>query len=152
MPTFRTLLTFFLVAKEASDIVILDDNFSSIVKAVMWGRSVFDNIRKFLQFQLTVNVVALALTFASALTGYQLPLNAVMMLWVNLIMDTMGALALGTEPPSPALLERRPYRRNASLISYPMIRNIAIQSIFQLILLCYLLLYGAQDFGVDTGD
>ena len=140
-----------LVAKEASDIVILDDNFSSIVKAVMWGRSVFDNIRKFLQFQLTVNVVALVLTFASALTGYQLPLNAVMMLWVNLIMDTMGALALGTEPPSPVLLERRPYRRNASLISYPMIRNIAFQSVFQLVLLCYLLLYGAQDFGVDTG-
>ena len=85
----------FIVAKEASDIVILDDNFSSIVKAVIWGRSVFDNIRKFLQFQLTVNVVALTLTFISAIYGKEPPLNAVMMLWVNLIMDTMGALALG---------------------------------------------------------
>jgi magnesium-transporting ATPase (P-type) len=130
----------------------MDDNFSSIVKAVMWGRSVFDNIRKFLQFQLTVNVVALVLTFASALTGYELPLNAVMMLWVNLIMDTMGALALGTEPPSPTLLERLPYKRNASLISYPMMRNIAIQAIFQLLLLTYLLLYGAGDFDVVEGS
>eukprot|EP01038_Epipyxis_sp_PR26KG_P004934 gene4934-6902_t len=110
------------VAKEASDIVILDDNFSSIVKSVMWGRSVFDNIRKFLQFQLTVNVVALTLTFVSALTGYEPPLNAVMMLWVNLIMDTMGALALGTEQPSTKLLQRKPYKRNASLISNRMLR------------------------------
>ena len=88
------------VAKNASDIVILDDKFSSIVKAIMWGRSVFDNIRKFLQFQLTVNVVALTVAFVGAVTGTAPPLNAVMMLWVNLIMDTMGALALGTEEPT----------------------------------------------------
>jgi calcium-translocating P-type ATPase len=136
------------VAKEASDIVILDDNFSSIVKAVMWGRSVFDNIRKFLQFQLTVNIVALTLTLVSAITGREPPLNAVMMLWVNLIMDTMGALALGTEPPSHLLLKRRPYKRNASLISNTMIRNIGVQFIYQLALLAYLLLLGAEDFGV----
>lgn len=135
------------VAKEASDIIILDDNFSSIVKSVMWGRSVFDNIRKFLQFQLTVNVVALTLTFLSATTGRDPPLNAVMMLWVNLIMDTMGALALGTEPPSADLLKRRPYIRNASLISNKMMRNIAAQCVFQLAVLCYLLLFGgAQHF------
>jgi ATPase, P-type (transporting), HAD superfamily, subfamily IC len=73
------------VAKNASDIIIMDDKFSSIVKAVLWGRSVFDNIRKFLQFQLTVNVVALTITFLSAIAGYRPPLNAVMMLWVNLI-------------------------------------------------------------------
>src|SRR3569833_2942651 len=108
------------VAKEASDIIILDDNFTSMVKSVMWGRSVFDNIRKFLQFQLTVNVVALTLTFLSATTGREPPLNAVMMLWVNLIMDTMGALALGTEPPSPSLLSRKPYLRSASLVSNKM--------------------------------
>lgn len=134
------------MAKEASDIVILDDNFSSIVKSVMWGRSVFDNIRKFLQFQLTVNVVALTLTFICAVTGSEPPLNAVMMLWVNLIMDTMGALALGTEPPSPKLLQRRPYKRNASLISNKMYRNIAVQCLFQLAILCYLLLHGAPHF------
>jgi len=104
------------------------------------SRSVFDNIRKFLQFQLTVNVVALTITFLSALSGYDPPLNAVMMLWVDLIMDTMGALALGTEPPSPELLDRRPYKRNASLISLPMWRNILIQSAYQIALLVYLLL------------
>jgi calcium-translocating P-type ATPase len=135
------------VAKEASDIVILDDNFSSIVKSVMWGRSVFDNIRKFLQFQLTVNVVALTLTFVCAVTGSEPPLNAVMMLWVNLIMDTMGALALGTEPPSAKLLQRRPYKRNASLISNKMYRNIAVQFLLQMGLLTYLLLHGAPHFG-----
>jgi hypothetical protein len=140
-------LCLFAVAKEASDIVILDDNFSSIVKSVMWGRSVFDNIRKFLQFQLTVNVVALTLTFVSAVTGSEPPLNAVMMLWVNLIMDTMGALALGTEPPSTKLLQRRPYKRNASLISNKMYRNIGVQFLFQMALLSYLLLHGAAHFG-----
>lgn len=128
------------VAKEASDIVIMDDNFASIVKAVLWGRGVFDNIRKFLQFQLTVNVVALTITFLSAVSGYDPPLNAVMMLWVNLIMDTMGALALGTEAPTPNLLVRRPYKRNASLISRTMWRNILVQSGYQIIVLVLLLL------------
>ncbi|CAN0524893.1 unnamed protein product [Ectocarpus sp. 12 AP-2014] len=120
------------VAKDASDIVIMDDRFSS---AVLWGRSVFDNIRKFLQFQLTVNVVALTLTFLSAVSGYEPPLNAVMMLWVNLIMDTMGALTLGTEPPTLALLRRRPYKRNSSLINRIMWRHIAVQAVYQLVLL-----------------
>ena len=78
------------VAMDASDIIILDDRFSSIVRAVLWGRSVYDNVQKFLQFQLTVNVVALALTFIAAVMQQQPPLNPVMMLWVNLIMDTMG--------------------------------------------------------------
>jgi P-type E1-E2 ATPase len=75
---------------DASDIVILDDRFSSIVRAVLWGRSVYDNVQKFLQFQLTVNIVALAITFLSAVMQTTPPLNPVMMLWVNLIMDTMG--------------------------------------------------------------
>ncbi|CAN0443880.1 unnamed protein product, partial [Hapterophycus canaliculatus] len=119
------------VAQNASDIVILDDKFSSIVKAIMWGRGVYDNIRKFLQFQLTVNVVALLIVFIGALSGKDPPLNPLMMLWVNLIMDTMGALALGTEAPTLELLDRRPYKRNAPLISRPMFRNIMVQSIFQ---------------------
>merc|ERR1711968_191722 len=136
------------VAKEASDIVIMDDRFSSIVKAVLWGRSVYDNIRKFLQFQLTVNVVALAVTFIGAVSGRDPPLNAVMMLWVNLIMDTMGALALGTEPPVQTLLDRRPYTRDASLVSRVMWRNIFTQSLYQLIVLLVLLYTGEDMFGV----
>lgn len=140
------------VAKKASDIIIMDDKFSSIVKAVLWGRSVFDNIRKFLQFQLTVNVVALTITFLSALAGYKPPLNAVMMLWVNLIMDTMGALALGTEPPTPELLDRSPYKRDASLISRPMWRNILCQSTYQLALLVFLLNKGPQLYNCEDGE
>lgn len=140
------------VAKKASDIIIMDDRFSSIVKAVLWGRSVFDNIRKFLQFQLTVNVVALTITFLSAVAGYKPPLNAVMMLWVNLIMDTMGALALGTEPPYDDLLDRRPYKRDASLISRPMWRNIFVQATYQLALLVFLLNKGPQLFGCEDGS
>jgi magnesium-transporting ATPase (P-type) len=136
------------VAQSAADIVILDDKFSSIVKAISWGRSVYDNIRKFLQFQLTVNLVALWLVFVAAVAGFVVPLNAVQLLWVNLVMDTMGALALGTEMPTPALLKRKPYKRQTSLISRPMMRNIVFQSAFQLILLFVLLFAGESLFGV----
>ena len=129
-------------------LVLLD----SLRRAVLWGRSVFDNIRKFLQFQLTVNVVALTITFLSALAGYKPPLNAVMMLWVNLIMDTMGALALGTEPPRLELLDRRPYRRDASLISRPMWRNILVQATYQLMLLVVLLNKGPVWFDCEDGS
>ncbi len=140
------------VARAASSIVILDDNFSSIVKAVKWGRSVFDNIRRFLQFQLTVNIVALSVTLFSAMGGQEPPLNAVMMLWVNMIMDTLGALALGTEPPSEKLLQRRPYKRDASLISRVMIRNILVQSVFQVAVLMYLLHGAPVDMGLKAGS
>lgn len=140
------------VAQSASDIVILDDKFSSIVRAIMWGRSVYDNIRKFLQFQLTVNVVALLVVFIGACGGFPPPLNAVMMLWINLIMDTLGALALATELPTMALLERKPYRRQASLISRPMVRHIIAQSTFQLILLLTLLWSGPKMFGIPSGE
>jgi len=138
------------VAQGASDIVILDDKFSSIVRAIMWGRSVYDAIRKFLQFQLTVNVVALILVFIGAVVGFGQPLNAVMMLWVNLVMDTMGALALATEPPTMELLNRRPYKRQCSLVSRPMWRNIACQSIFQLTLLFWMLFYGPTFFDIES--
>jgi hypothetical protein len=116
----------------------------------MWGRTVYDNIRKFLQFQLTVNVVALLLVFIGAVCGFGQPLNAVMMLWVNLIMDTMGALALGTEAPNKkTLLLRKPYKRSADLVSKPMFRNILCQSVFQLALLLLLLFRGEYLFGVS---
>ena len=139
------------VAQGAADIVILDDRFSSIVRAMMWGRSVYDNIRKFLQFQLTVNLVALSVVFISACSGEEEPLTAVQMLWVNLVMDTLGALALGTEPPVPSLLERKPYKRSASLISFPMRRNIIMQSIFQLVVLL-ILMVNPGIVGVKGGE
>eukprot|EP01138_Halocafeteria_seosinensis_P001621 gb/GECG01001661.1/.p1 GENE.gb/GECG01001661.1/~~gb/GECG01001661.1/.p1 ORF type:complete len:1228 (+),score=168.97 gb/GECG01001661.1/:1-3684(+) len=137
------------VARNASDIVILDDNFSSIVKSVMWGRSVYDNIRKFLQFQLTVNVVALVVTFLAAVTQREPPLNAVMMLWVNLIMDSMGALALGTEEPTRDLLYRKPFASHASLLSPKMWRHILFQSAFQIGLLMGILLNDGSSFDIS---
>jgi len=142
------------VAQNASDIVITDDKFSSIVKAILWGRSVYDNIRRFLQFQLTVNVVALLLVFIGSVAGFPPPLNAVMMLWVNLIMDTLGALALGTEKPTADLLQRKPYLKSAPLVSIPMIRNILFQSVYQLALLFILLFSGVSLFGNEflSGD
>ena len=136
------------VAQHAADIVILDDKFSSIVTAILWGRVVYDNIRKFIQFQLTVNIVALVLDFFGAVLGYGAPLNAVEMLWINLIMDTMGALALATDPPTAELLNRKPYKRSASLISNQMWRNIISQAIFQLTVLFLLLIMGPNWFHV----
>jgi len=141
------------VAKDASDIVILDDKFSSIIKAIKWGRSVYDNIRKFLQFQLTVNVVALVTVFIGAVSpASDSPLNAVMMLWVNLIMDTMGALALGTEQPTDELLKRNPYKRTSSLVSWIMRRNILGHSAYQLAVLMVLLFNGANMFNCKEGN
>ena len=139
------------VAQSASDIVILDDKFSSIVRAIMWGRSVYDDIRKFLQFQLTVNVVALTIVFIGACAGFEPPLNAVMMLWVNLIMDTLGALALGTEMPTMAILARKPYKRSAPLVSKPMLRNIIVQAIFQLAVLLFIL-FNHKVFDILPGE
>jgi len=134
------------VAKDAADIIILDNNFASCIQAVVWGRCTFDNIRKFLQFQLTVNAVALTFTFIAACRGEDPPLNAVMMLWVNLIMDTFGALALGTESPNQEkLLQRLPFKRDASLISDTMWRNIFVQTCFQLAVLLFLQGASARD-------
>jgi Ca2+-transporting ATPase len=136
------------VAKEASDIVLLDDNFTSIVAAVMWGRNVYDSIRKFLQFQLTVNLVALLIAFVSAVTTGESVLTPVQLLWVNLIMDTMGALALATEQPTKDLLHRKPYGRHDFLITKQMWCNIIGQGIFQAIVLFFVLYRGESFFGV----
>ena len=133
------------VAKEASDVVIMDDNFASIEKTVMWGRSVYDNIRKFVQFQLTVNVVALTFSLVAAFwEEYQTPLTAVQLLWVNLIMDTMAALALATEQPTRVLLERLPFAKDAHLITIALRRFITGHSIFQLAVLFFTMFYGEE--------
>ncbi|XP_060095902.1 plasma membrane calcium-transporting ATPase 2 isoform X16 [Heteronotia binoei] len=139
------------VAKEASDIILTDDNFSSIVKAVMWGRNVYDSISKFLQFQLTVNVVAVIVAFTGACITQDSPLKAVQMLWVNLIMDTFASLALATEPPTESLLLRKPYGRNKPLISRTMMKNILGHAVYQLTLIFTLLFVGEKIFKIDNG-
>ncbi|XP_065219563.1 plasma membrane calcium-transporting ATPase 2 isoform X4 [Planococcus citri] len=139
------------VAKEASDIILTDDNFSSIVKAVMWGRNVYDSIAKFLQFQLTVNVVAVIVAFIGACAVRDSPLKAVQMLWVNLIMDTLASLALATEMPTPDLLLRKPYGRTKPLISRTMMKNIIGQAFYQITVIFTLLFIGDVWLDVPTG-
>lgn len=139
------------VAKEASDIILTDDNFTSIVKAVMWGRNVYDSISKFLQFQLTVNVVAVIVAFSGACITQDSPLKAVQMLWVNLIMDTFASLALATEPPTDSLLKRRPYGRNKPLISRTMMKNILGHAAYQLVIVFLLVFAGDKLFDIDSG-
>ncbi|XP_060830277.1 plasma membrane calcium-transporting ATPase 2 isoform X3 [Bombus pascuorum] len=139
------------VAKEASDIILTDDNFSSIVKAVMWGRNVYDSIAKFLQFQLTVNIVAVIVAFIGACAVQDSPLKAVQMLWVNLIMDTLASLALATEMPTSDLLLRKPYGRTKPLISRTMMKNILGQAVYQLTIIFMLLFAGDKMLDIETG-
>ena len=128
------------IAKEASDIVILDNNFSSLVIAIIYGRNIYDNIRKFLQFQLTVNFCACLLVFICACVGNETPLTTIQMLWINLIMDSLGSLALATEPPYDELLHREPTRKDESIINGKMWKHIIIQSLVELVLLIILYL------------
>lgn len=139
------------VAKENADVVIMDDNFATIVNVATWGRSVYINIQKFVQFQLTVNIVALVINFVSACLSGSAPLTAVQLLWVNMIMDTLGALALATEPPNDELMRRPPVGRDAHFITRIMWRNIIGQSIYQLAVLAVLEFEGKRLLAVSSG-
>jgi len=138
------------IAKDAADVVLLDDSFSSIVTACKYGRNVYDCIRKFVQFQLTTNVVAVFMTFLGGIILKDSPLNAIQMLWVNLIMDSFASLALATEDPTDALLDRKPYSREASILTPMMKLNIISQSIFQITTLTVIIFYGDYIFGVPS--
>ena len=133
------------VAKEASDIILLDDSFHSIVNAVMWGRSLYQNIQRFILFQLTINLVALGITLLGPFIGVQLPLTVTQMLWVNLIMDTFAALALATEPPSPSVMKRMPRDAHDFIISKDMAIMIFGTALIFLVVLMRLLLLIQKD-------
>lgn len=137
------------VAKESSDIVIMDDNFASVATVLKWGRCVYNNIQKFIQFQLTVNVAALVINFVAAVSAGEVPLTAVQLLWVNLIMDTLGALALATEKPTKELMEKKPVGRTEPLITNIMWRNLLPQALYQIAILLTLQFRGKSIFGVD---
>jgi Ca2+ transporting ATPase len=131
------------VAKNAADILILDDNFNSIVRSIVWGRNIYESIKKFLQFQLTVNVVACVFSIISSSIFRQSVFTTVQMLWVNMIMDSLASLALSTDPPdTPKMLKMKPVNRSDSLITKTMIKHIAIQSLYQIALLLFLVLKG----------
>jgi Ca2+ transporting ATPase len=140
------------VAKDASAIILLDDNFASTKTAIKWGRNIYGNVRKFLQFQLAVNIVALFIVFVGSVVLNDPPLTSVQMLWVNLIMDTCGALALATEPPSDSLLEDKPHPIDESILNPVMFRNIIGQALYQIIVLLTLLFFGKDIFGLDYLD
>ncbi|XP_062084490.1 putative calcium-transporting ATPase 13, plasma membrane-type [Humulus lupulus] len=137
------------VAKESSDIVILDDNFSSVVTVLRWGRCVYNNIQKFIQFQLTVNVAALVINFVASVSSGKVPLTAVQLLWVNLIMDTLAALALATEQPTNELMKKPPVGRKEPLITRIMWRNLIAHALFQVTVLLTLQFKGRSIFGVN---
>ena len=138
------------IAKDAADVVLLDDSFSSIVTACKYGRNVYDCIRKFVQFQLTTNIVAVFMTFLGGIILKDSPLNAIQMLWVNLIMDSFASLALATEDPNDSLLDRKPYSRDASILTPMMKLNIVSQAIFQITTLTIIIFYGDYIFGVPS--
>jgi P-type Ca2+ transporter type 2C len=154
------------VAKEASSIILMDDNFSSIVRAISWGRCINDAVKKFLQvnflhelslivqFQLTVSVVAVGITFVTAVVSDEESptISPVQLLWVNLIQDTLGALALATDPPTPQLLDRLPQPKSASMISFDMWKMIFGQSVAQITIILILRFCGGKIFTSWSND
>jgi Ca2+-transporting ATPase len=128
------------VAKEASKIVLLDDAFSTIVKAVHWGRSLYENIQRFIQFQLTINVSALVIAFLGPFFGVKPPFTILQLLWINVIMDTFASIALCSEPPRPGLMRLPPKRRDDSIVTRPMLWTIFTTAAFFVVVMMTLLL------------
>lgn len=139
------------VAQEAADILLTNDNFESIVKAVSWGRNIFDNIQRFLMFQLTINVVALTLVIVGSAITKDTPLQAIQLLWVNLIMDSLAALALATEMPTPELLLRPPQNRNDYIVSRKMVKHILGKAAWQCTLL-FVCMFAGEYFIVEPNE
>eukprot|EP01025_Chloroclados_australasicus_P021719 TRINITY_DN2273_c0_g1_i9.p1 TRINITY_DN2273_c0_g1~~TRINITY_DN2273_c0_g1_i9.p1 ORF type:complete len:1144 (-),score=201.51 TRINITY_DN2273_c0_g1_i9:348-3779(-) len=137
------------IAKEASDILIMDDNFNSILEAVKWGRNVYANIIKFLQFQLTINGVAVTTAFVGAAVFEHSPLTAVQMLWVNLIMDSLASLSLATERPTDDMLDLTPFRANDPLINKFVLKNMVGQGVYQLAVMYLMVFQGGELLGVE---
>ena len=134
------------VAKEASKIVLLDDSFNTIVNGVQWGRALYENIQRFIQFQLTINVSALIIAFLGPFLGLKPPFTVLQLLWINVIMDTFAAIALCSEPPRAGLMQRPPKRRDENILTREMLRNIGVTASFFVVVMLALLL------GMQHGD
>ena len=143
-------------AKEASDIILMDDNFSSIVNAIMWGRCVNDAVRKFLQFQISTNVTAVVITFVTALasSAEEGVLSAVQLLWINIIMDGFAALALATDTASPLLLDSKPNKKTDPLFNVNMIKQILGQAYYQIVIVIVIIFHflGSKILGFHHTD
>lgn len=127
------------VSKEAADIVLLNDSFASIVKSIFWGRGIYENFQRFIQFQLTVNVVAFLTAFLSEALGFKMPFTTLQLLWVNIIMDGPPALSLGLEPPRNYLMKKKPIDRNANIVTKDMLSRIVVHGLFMTGMLLYLI-------------
>ena len=138
------------VAKEASDMTLLDDSFGSIERAVMWGRSLYNNIRRFLFFQLVVNLTALLLVLGGAIIGTQMPLTVTQILWVNLIMDTFAAMALASLPPTREVMSERPRKQSEPIISPSMAKGIIFCGLVFFAMLFAMLIYFSNERGGDV--
>jgi Ca2+-transporting ATPase len=128
------------VAKEASKIVLLDDAFSTIVKAVHWGRSLYENIQRFIQFQLTINVSALTIAFLGPFFGVRPPFTVLQLLWINVIMDTFASIALCSEPPRPGMMQVPPKRKDENIVTPAMVKTIFITAAFFVVTMMALLI------------
>ncbi len=127
------------VAKEASKIVLLDDAFSTIVKAVHWGRSLYENIQRFIQFQLTINVSALTIAFLGPFFGVRPPFTVLQLLWINVIMDTFASIALCSEPPRPGMMQVPPKRKDENIVTPAMVKTIFSTAAFFVVVMMVLL-------------
>ena len=136
-------------AKEASDIVLITNDFEATLRSVMWGRNIYHNVSRFLQFQVTVNISALATVFLGGLIFSESPLSAVQLLWINLIMDTFAAIALSTEPPLAQVLQGQPFKQNASILSGTVWRQIYGISAWNVLVMVFLIIFGSLIGGLD---
>lgn len=139
------------IAKDAADIILLDDNFASIVTAAKWGRNIYASLQKFLQFQLTVNISAVGTALIGAIVYQMSPLAAIQLLWVNLLMDSFASLALASEPPVDELLERPPVNRTEHMITSRMMANMCGQAFYQFSVIMFLLFAGPSVFDITPG-
>jgi len=142
------------IAMNACSIMLLDDNFASIVQAIRWGRNVLEVIRKFLQFQLSVNIAAIVITFLGSIIEGESPLSAVQLLWINLIMDSFGAIGLASDEPDDGILLKPPQSRKSKIITKHMIQYMAAMAPYQVIMCMFVLLKGYEFVGVTkyVGD
>lgn len=133
-------------AKEASAIVLLDDQFTSIIPTIKYGRNLFDSVRKFVQLQLTINFVAAAMAFLGGVFLGESPLNPMQMLWTNIVIDLIGSIAMITESPDKELMTRKPYGRREKILNSEMVKFISTQGVIQIVILSVLLFKGTTGF------
>lgn len=136
-------------AKDAADIIILDDNFKSVFKATQYGRNIYDNVRKFIQFQLTVNIACCTMVFLGGATLGESPFNVIQLLWINMIMDTLAAIALATEPPHPTELRKKRVTKGEKIIMKSMWRTILGGALYQILVMSTLLYFGPKIFNIE---